>query len=575
MAIERCAGEIAVDDSLAIEVALARDGHAARDDRARLAVGSASELARRHGGHLDLQVDAVKQRAADPALVAQDRVGRAAAVAAGVAELAARARIHRRNQLERGGEVGLACRARDDDASGLERLAQGLERALGGGIARQEGAHDVEQVVGAARLEAADERRLVGARLRQDEHARRTLRRAAATRAPSPARRAPGAARRRARARRRTRSGRARSRRSGRRRRGCRERSAGRSGRIPWQVGRRRLTVTRLLWGTRGRCLQRRTRSRDSLTSVSARPTGVKLGSPLARCTSTVTAGASRPRSARLWTRARAIADSRSRFALHVPPSRCTAMAACIGAVLAAAPAGAFCAKAGHGRADGTLACNVRNRSRPSQRIGVVSMKKKKSYAIASAVVAAMLSVASLTTQAQTPAPASAASAPAAAEAKPDWTITGNAGLFSDYRFRGISQTNKKPAFQGGFDISHISGFYVGNWNSNVDSALYNGANLEMDFYGGYKLPVGDFTLRLRRAVLLLPRQRRRRHVQDRQHRALHRRRLGPDQRQVFARDQRLLRRRRLEELLVPRRQRQPTTSATASAWSATSATRS
>jgi uncharacterized protein (TIGR02001 family) len=78
---------------------------------------------------------------------------------------------------------------------------------------------------------------------------------------------------------------------------------------------------------------------------------------------------------------------------------------------------------------------------------------------------------------------------------KSDWTITGNAGLFSDYRFRGISQTNKKPAFQGGIDISHASGFYVGNWNSNVDSAFFNGANLEMDFYGGYKRPLGDFTL--------------------------------------------------------------------------------
>ena len=78
---------------------------------------------------------------------------------------------------------------------------------------------------------------------------------------------------------------------------------------------------------------------------------------------------------------------------------------------------------------------------------------------------------------------------------KSDWTITGNAGLFSDYRFRGISQTNEKPAFQGGFDISHVSGFYVGNWNSNVDSEFYNGANIEMDFYCGYKLPLGDFSL--------------------------------------------------------------------------------
>ena len=78
---------------------------------------------------------------------------------------------------------------------------------------------------------------------------------------------------------------------------------------------------------------------------------------------------------------------------------------------------------------------------------------------------------------------------------KSDWTITGNAGLFSDYRFRGISQTNKKPAIQGGLDISHVSGFYVGNWNSNVDSALYNGASLEMDFYGGYKMTAGPVAL--------------------------------------------------------------------------------
>ena len=68
-----------------------------------------------------------------------------------------------------------------------------------------------------------------------------------------------------------------------------------------------------------------------------------------------------------------------------------------------------------------------------------------------------------------------------------DWSFTANAGLFTDYRFRGISQTNKQPAFQGGFDFSHKLGFYVGNWNSNVDSGLYNGGNLEMDFYGGYK----------------------------------------------------------------------------------------
>lgn len=81
----------------------------------------------------------------------------------------------------------------------------------------------------------------------------------------------------------------------------------------------------------------------------------------------------------------------------------------------------------------------------------------------------------------------------AAADApKSDWTITGNAGLYSDYRFRGLSQTDKKPAFQGGFDIAHSSGLYAGNWNSNVDSAFFGGANIEMDFYGGYKGALGD-----------------------------------------------------------------------------------
>src|SRR5262245_57598702 len=68
-----------------------------------------------------------------------------------------------------------------------------------------------------------------------------------------------------------------------------------------------------------------------------------------------------------------------------------------------------------------------------------------------------------------------------------DVSFTANAGLFTDYRFRGVSQTVKQPAFQGGFDFSHKSGFYLGNWNSNVDAGFYNGANLEMDFYGGFK----------------------------------------------------------------------------------------
>ena len=82
----------------------------------------------------------------------------------------------------------------------------------------------------------------------------------------------------------------------------------------------------------------------------------------------------------------------------------------------------------------------------------------------------------------------------AAAQATAPSPLTGNATLLTDYRFRGISQTFGKPAFQGGFDYAHASGFYLGNWNSNVSSnAGYPGGNLEMDFYGGYKRAFGDY----------------------------------------------------------------------------------
>jgi uncharacterized protein (TIGR02001 family) len=69
--------------------------------------------------------------------------------------------------------------------------------------------------------------------------------------------------------------------------------------------------------------------------------------------------------------------------------------------------------------------------------------------------------------------------------------VTGNLGLTSDYRFRGISQTQNAPAVQGGIDYAHSSGFYVGNWNSSVSSSMYtNGAGVESDLYVGYKKDV-------------------------------------------------------------------------------------
>ena len=110
-----------------------------------------------------------------------------------------------------------------------------------------------------------------------------------------------------------------------------------------------------------------------------------------------------------------------------------------------------------------------------------------KKLIVASALAAAFAAPAF----AQTAAPAAAEAAPASPH-----TLTANVGLFSSYRFRGIDQTFGKPALQGGVDYSHESGFYAGNWNSNVSSgAGFPDGNLEMDFYGGWKKTWGDWGL--------------------------------------------------------------------------------
>ena len=54
--------------------------------------------------------------------------------------------------------------------------------------------------------------------------------------------------------------------------------------------------------------------------------------------------------------------------------------------------------------------------------------------------------------------------------------VTANVTVASSYIYRGITQSNNKPAIQGGFDYAHESGFYVGNWNSSISwiSDSYN-----------------------------------------------------------------------------------------------------
>jgi uncharacterized protein (TIGR02001 family) len=96
------------------------------------------------------------------------------------------------------------------------------------------------------------------------------------------------------------------------------------------------------------------------------------------------------------------------------------------------------------------------------------------------------------------------ATAPGAAPETPEHSFTGKVGLYSEYEYRGISQTSEKPALQLNLDYAHRSGFYLGTFVSNIkwlkDTAEVNGfstdANIEWDIYGGYKFEVvKDVTL--------------------------------------------------------------------------------
>jgi len=92
---------------------------------------------------------------------------------------------------------------------------------------------------------------------------------------------------------------------------------------------------------------------------------------------------------------------------------------------------------------------------------------------------------------------AAAFSAPAFAqdEPAPAFTMTGNAAVVTDYRFRGISQTDKRFALQGGLTVTHESGFYVSAWGSSIDDYVAAGSDQELDLIAGYSKTFGAATV--------------------------------------------------------------------------------
>lgn len=68
--------------------------------------------------------------------------------------------------------------------------------------------------------------------------------------------------------------------------------------------------------------------------------------------------------------------------------------------------------------------------------------------------------------------------------------LSANVGLTSNYLWRGVSQTDDKPAVSGGIDYAMDSGWYAGAWVSNVDFG--DDASHEFDWYFGYGGELGN-----------------------------------------------------------------------------------
>ena len=107
---------------------------------------------------------------------------------------------------------------------------------------------------------------------------------------------------------------------------------------------------------------------------------------------------------------------------------------------------------------------------------------------IKAAVIGALFSVAPVTVSAEE----------ASSSMLDEFSFSANVGLYTDYIFRGYTQTQNEPAIQGGFDVEHSSGLYAGTWASNVDwttAGDYMDKNsVEIDVYAGWAtdLPFWD-----------------------------------------------------------------------------------
>jgi uncharacterized protein (TIGR02001 family) len=74
--------------------------------------------------------------------------------------------------------------------------------------------------------------------------------------------------------------------------------------------------------------------------------------------------------------------------------------------------------------------------------------------------------------------------------------VTGEVTVVSDYLFRGVTQTNEKPALQAGLTWEHAGAFYAGAWGSSIswlsDSDPDVSSQVELDVFLGYAGTFGE-----------------------------------------------------------------------------------
>ena len=71
-------------------------------------------------------------------------------------------------------------------------------------------------------------------------------------------------------------------------------------------------------------------------------------------------------------------------------------------------------------------------------------------------------------------------------------SFSANVAFATEYRFRGVNLSDGEFAIQGGFDVGHSSGLYVGTWASNIDEQTVGFGSTEVDLYGGWSGSLSD-----------------------------------------------------------------------------------